>query len=112
MKEPSPTLEELEKKAVDLRESAEKVKAPLPHGGMLNNPYFMEPDAWFYIIDLIYSGNGNSAWTFLDMYWVVPPEDEKFREKQREKREFISTFKKQLAKSLYWKDIKVLNSWH
>jgi hypothetical protein len=98
MRKPSPTHEELMKKAMNLRES--------------NEPYFMNLEAWFYIVDLIYSGNGNAAWTFLDMYWVIPPGDEDFREKQQEKRKFISVFKKQLAKSLYWRDLKVLNSWH
>ncbi|MCX5842259.1 MAG: hypothetical protein NT022_00655 [Deltaproteobacteria bacterium] len=93
MKKPSPTHEELIKKAMNLRESDE--------------PYFMNIEAWYYIIDLIYSGNGNSAWKFLDMYWVIPPEERQLRKK----REFISVFKKQLVKSLYWKDLRILNGW-
>jgi hypothetical protein len=61
-------------------------------------------------MDYFYSGNGNSARTFLDMYSVIPPYEPQSREKQRAKREFISAFKNQLAKSLNWKDLKILNS--
>jgi len=98
MKEPAPTREELIKKAKELRETDE--------------PYFMNIEAWYYILDLIYAGNGKAAWKFLDMYWVIPPDEPQFREYQQFKREFIATVKKQLAKSIYWKDLKRLNSWH
>jgi hypothetical protein len=53
-----------------------------------------------------------AAWTFLDMYWMIPPNDPEFREKQREKQKFITAFKKQLTKSFYWEDLKKINSWH
>ena len=111
MKKLPPTREELIKKAEDLRKSLEKENGPFPEGYILNIPHYQHTAAWNYLVDLIYSGNAKAAWAFLDMYWIIPPGCTKFKENQQDKREFITAFKKQLARSLYWKDLKTLNSW-
>jgi len=112
MKNPPPTHEELKKKAEDLKISLEKENGPFPEGNILNIPFYKHIEAWNYLVDLIYSGNEKVAWSFLDMYWIIPPGCSKSKEKQQEKREVIAAFKKQLSRSLYWKDLKTLNSWH
>jgi len=110
MEKPSPTKEELKKKAEDLRKSLEETIGPFPEGYILNLPHYVHTEAWSYLVDLIYSGNANAAWAFMDMYWIIPPGYTKFRDKQKEKLEFIIALKKQLARSHYWKDLRTLNS--
>ena len=112
MKKLSPTKEELKKKAEDLRKSLEESIGPFPEGYILNIPHYVHTEAWSYLVDLIYAGNAKAAWKFLDMYWIIPPGCTNFKEKQKEKRWFIAAFKKQLTRSPYWKDLKILNSWH
>ena len=60
------------------------------------------PELWEYMLDLIYSGNGKIALTFLDKAW---PEHREGREA------FLTAFKAQLAKSSYWPEIKTFNKW-
>lgn len=110
MKKLPPAYEELKKKAEDLRRSFENANGPFPEGYIFDIPDYQHADAWNYLVDLIYSGNAKAAWTFLDMYWIIPPGCTEFKEKKQEKRKFMASFKKQLARSLYWKDLKALNS--
>jgi hypothetical protein len=59
-------------------------------------------DLWGYMLNLIYSGNGEKAWEFCDMCW---PSNLKGKE------EFIIKFKIQLKQSPYWQDLAKLNGW-
>lgn len=63
------------------------------------------------MLELIYSGNGKSAWEFLDAVW--PKRDLTFEGEKAPvtKQQFVEEFKKQLAKSPYWNDVKSLNGW-
>jgi len=65
------------------------------------------------LLDLIFSGNGTSAWQYLDQVW---PKRELTYESTVEKEtvtkaQFSEQFKEQLAKSPYWSDVKALNGW-
>lgn len=60
------------------------------------------PKLWGYMLDLIYTGSGDLAFQFFNKAWPEGKEG---------KTEFLNAFKKQLSKSPYWKDIKVLNKW-
>ncbi len=63
------------------------------------------------MLELIYSGNGKSAWEFLDSVW---PKRDLTYEGEKDpvtKQQFIEQFKKQLATSPYWNDVKALNGW-
>jgi hypothetical protein len=112
MKKPPPAHEELKKKAGDFRIHLEKENGPFPEGYVFNIPYYQHTAAWNYLVDLIYSGNAKAAWAFLDMYWIIPLDCTKVKEKHQEKREFTTALKKQLTRSLYWKDLKTLNGEH
>lgn len=64
-----------------------------------------------YMLDLIYTGNAQAAWTYLDQIWPQKPcRYENSDQKPPTKQEFLRDFKKQLAKSPYWNDIKRLNN--
>jgi hypothetical protein len=79
-------------------------------------PFLVQPIVFSNLIDLIYSGNGNAAWTFLDQLW--PPgrpgifgDESGDPSKTITKQQFIAIFKKQLSTSRYWSEIKALNGW-
>lgn len=55
-----------------------------------------EPPFWDVMLDLIFTGNEDLAWQFLDLVW--PPQ-------KQGKAIFIKDFKNQLLKSLYWQMI-------
>ena len=112
MKKTSPTKKELKKKADELKKAFDEENGPFLEGYIVNAPDYQHAEAWFYLVDLIYSGNAKSAWAFLDMYWVIPPGCTKFKERKQEKRDFVAALKKQLSRSFYWKDLKALNSWY
>lgn len=65
------------------------------------------------MLELIYSGNGQSAWQYLDQVW--PKRDLTYQstaEKETvNKAQFVEQFKQQLATSPYWNDVKALNGW-
>ena len=88
MRRPAPTPAELSVKATELRKA--KVYAGSP----------VAPEVSRYMLDLIYSGNGESAWSFLDRVWP---------KQQSGKAEFIQNFKDQLATSRFWPEIRNLN---
>jgi hypothetical protein len=55
---------------------------------------------WGYMLDLIYSGNADSAWKYLHRAWPAGiPGKEKF----------AKAFREQLAESPYWPAIKAMN---
>lgn len=65
-------------------------------------PDFYSP-LWGNMLDLIYSGWGDKAFEFLDLAWP---------KQKPEKDKFIAEFKKQLAKSHYWNELKIMNGWN
>lgn len=90
------------------QEKIKQVKAEFQAGEYdsaheLGTETVVPPEMWEYMLDLIYSGNGNRAWEFFDQVW---PENVKGKEK------FKRDFKHQLAQSKYWPDIKSLNDWN
>lgn len=58
------------------------------------------PILWISMLDLIYSGNAESAYKLFDLAW---PPGIKGKEK------FLDEFNKNLANSEYWSEIKILN---
>ncbi len=57
-------------------------------------------ELWGYMLDLIYSGNADTAWKFFDKAWLPSvPGKEKFRH----------DFQARLRKSPYWKQIEKMN---
>jgi len=117
MKKPPPSRKSLRKNAYNLRkamiENALKMEEPTPPGMFrfeFRWPWDWDSSLWDELLKLIYTGNGNLAWQYCDWYWSIPDEiDAKTRDKN--KRDFIRAFKKQLAKSIYWEDLKKLNGW-
>lgn len=71
---------------------------------------------WKYMLDLIYSGNGDLAWSFYERVewnpeWEDNIIDEKSGKKISDKNEFLEAFKEHLTTSPYWEDLKKLNNW-
>lgn len=63
------------------------------------------------MLELIYSGNGNLAWEFLEHVWIESEDKSLNKRWQNEKIIFLSEFKGQLKSSLYWADLRKLNGW-
>jgi hypothetical protein len=57
---------------------------------------------WVYMLDLIYSGNGELALKFFDTVWP---------NSKQGKRAFLEDFQKVLTESPYWPEIKTFNGW-
>jgi len=69
---------------------------------------------WSNMIQLIYSGNGNLAWKYLDKVWPngkTGSYQDDSNHKLITKAQFVKDFKKQLSTSQYWSDLKHLNGW-
>ncbi len=71
---------------------------------------------WKYMLDLIYTGNGEIAWEFYDMVeWDEAWEENIMNERSARgvgsKEDFLGAFKEQLSTSPYWDGIKSLNNW-
>jgi hypothetical protein len=60
----------------------------------------MDPDLWRQMLDLIYSGHADLAWTFLDDGWPVD---------RAGKDTFKTNFRCQLAQIPYWNAIAAMN---
>lgn len=63
------------------------------------------------MLELIYTGNGNLAWEFVDRVWPIPDDDSLKTRWLSDKRKFLKDFKAQLRKSDYWHDLKKMNGW-
>lgn len=61
-----------------------------------NDKWKAPSDLWGKMLDLIYSGNRDSAWKLLDMSWPA---------NHPNKTEFLEEFKIQLATSPFYRDI-------
>ena len=69
------------------------------------------PALWNFMLDLIYSGNGDLAWKVFDQAWPDGAQGWCPDSGEITKEEFLSNFRKQLAESPYWLGIKELNHW-
>lgn len=96
---------DLMRKAAPSREDFEN--RLLEIGGLMEEwtpgPFSEPPSAlWGYMIELIYSGNGDLAWQFFEAAWP---------DHKPGKPEFLEEFKARLAEGPYWPEIKRLNNW-
>lgn len=66
-----------------------------------------------HMLELMYSGNGKSAWQFLDQVWSNQDVtwESTLPKRSVNKQQFIAEVKEQLAKSPYWQDVKMMNNW-
>ncbi len=88
MRKPPPTRE-------TLRQMAQKISAP--SADWTENP---PPVLWEAMLDLIYTGNAQSAWKLLDMTWPKGLAG---------KKQFLKEFKERLASGQYWDQVKLMN---
>ena len=71
----------------------------------MNNSDTYMSDVWKYMLDLIYTGNGDLAWKFFDkIEW-------RGEQKIGSKEEFLEAFKEQLTTSPFWEGLRELNDW-
>jgi hypothetical protein len=77
------------------------------------NPYVLTivPALWNFMLDLIYTGNGDLAWKMFDEAWPDGTKGWCLDSGEVTKEEFLRDFRKQLASSPYWPGIKELNHW-
>jgi hypothetical protein len=88
MAAPAPTADALSKKAADVAASDQWTATD------------MDPDLWREMLDLIYSGHADLAWTFLDEGWPAGRDG---------KDTFKTNFRCQLATSPYWNVVAAMN---
>lgn len=69
------------------------------------------PKIWAAMLELIYKGNGNLVWEFVDKVWPTPDDDSLKKQWLSDKKKFLREFKAQLRKSEYWSDLKIMNGW-
>ena len=89
MRKPAPSLHKLESISSTIRNNS----------SLSNNT--PPVTLWKTMLDLIYSGNADSAWKLLDMAWPKGVAG---------KSEFLNAFKQRLAESEYWEQIQLLNA--
>lgn len=70
---------------------------------------------WSYMLDMIYSGYGESAWEFYELVtWDNEWEEQMMeggKQQANDKQSYLEAFKEHLSTSVYWEDIKKLNNW-
>ncbi len=71
---------------------------------------------WGYMLDLIYSGNGDAALKFYDKLewnpeWESQNSGNESDPGKSDKQEFLEAFKEHLSTSPYWPAIKKMNNW-
>lgn len=91
MKQPYPSGSEYTRKFQEIKKTEEWREGRVP------------PILWGYMLDLIYTGNGELAWKIIDTAWP---------KKRKGKKEFLTKFKEKLSEGPYWEDLKVMNNWH
>jgi hypothetical protein len=99
-----------------LAETKARLKPPTPQemGGEGPNREWIRinPVLFQNMLSLIYAGNARSAWSYLDQVW--PQEtccyEDELDAKPVTKAQFTEDFKKQLCKSPYWQELKLLNN--
>lgn len=101
MRKPAPSEDEWKKRAAAVRadwENREVMDMTFDDEEWGRVP----PSLWGVMLDLIYSGNGERAWTFLDELW---PGDKPGKDA------FRKDFEAQLATSMYYGDLLKMNGW-
>jgi hypothetical protein len=88
MRRPAPDNGTLTAKAQEFLKSERPALLPVP------------PDVHRYMLDLIYSGNAQSAWDFLDLSW---PKDNPGKD------EFRQSFLEKVKQSPYWENLQAMN---
>lgn len=88
MRKPALSDEELIKIATDIRENLDWEKEPPP------------VKLWARMLDLIYSGNMDQAWSLIELSWPAAVDG---------KEDFLKDFRAKLAESHFWKDVQKLN---
>ena len=110
MKTPKPSAKLMAKMIAEARaELKPETDNNEPFSGLIKlKPY----PVFAFMLDLIYTGHAQDAWTYLDQIWpngtCCYENDLDLKHISKEK--FLEDFKKQLAKSPYWNDIKRLNN--
>jgi hypothetical protein len=67
---------------------------------------------WSYMLDLIYTGNGDTAWKFYDMVdFDAQVQAVNEAGTKSDKTEYLEAFKEHLSTSPYWPAIKKMNNW-
>lgn len=67
---------------------------------------------WSYMLDLIYTGSGDTAWKFYDMVEFDSEAQATNEEGNKaDKQEYLEAFKEHLSTSPYWPAVKKLNNW-
>jgi hypothetical protein len=89
MRKTPPRDADLTSKARQIRENPDWTENSDPPAGL-----------WGEMLDLVYGGNAQLAWSFLDVAW--PPA-------RPGKEKFLQEFREQLAKSPYWSDLQELS---
>lgn len=100
MRQPAPIESELENTIMRVR--SELGKTISDHHDEAWRNAGIHPAVWATMLDLIYTGNGDLAWVFLDRVW---------RNGVRGKEEFRAAFTAKLQSSPYWDGIRVMNGW-
>jgi hypothetical protein len=100
MRTPAPDEEELANRVMRVR--SELGRNISPHQDEAWRNAGIPVAMWATMLDLIYSGNGNTAWEFFDRVW---------RNGVRGKDEFRAAFTATLQSSPYWEDIRAMNGW-
>jgi hypothetical protein len=89
MRQPPPTVKELEKQAGKVRDHEHWKEREPPS------------DLWHVMLDLIYTGNTDLALQFLEKAWKPGVTG---------KEEFLKDFRAELAKSPYWPEVQAMNA--
>ena len=92
MKRPAPTKAELKKMAEDFKAKFAEIRKEM----FIDKKWSAPSEMWGEMLDLIYSGNQDSAWRLCDLSWPADHLGEAI---------FLEEFKKQLQTSQYYKDI-------
>lgn len=110
MKTPPPSAAYMNKIVAETKKELHPIK---DENGNVTNEIVAPFELVTYMLELIYSGNGDAAWKFVDQVW--PNQDVTWESttprRSVNKQQFIAEVKAQMAKSPYWNDVKAMNNW-
>jgi hypothetical protein len=106
MRRPAPTMAQLatwarEERYQQLRHHHHLPDESPPSDERVGMGLYPGSSVWGRMLDLVYTGHADLAWTFLDMVWAPG---------RPGKREFLSAFRAELSMSPYWPGIRAMNS--
>lgn len=114
MKTPPPTTSYMNKMIAETKKDLQPPKEGDPNYVSENSDDIILPTVMVdNMLELIFSGNGKSAWEYLDQVWPSRKltYESTMPKETVTKDQFIAQFKEQLAKSPYWNDVKAMNGW-